>query len=136
MVQIFESLFVSEISDFAKPGEIANIVRVSRTNNIAKGLTGVLMFDGVRFCQHLEGPETIVRQTSEKIALDPRHTRFQQLYAGQIGVERRFETWQVGFLAPDGPSPLLAFESLQGPIAINHLVSVFRDRQKHGIHVM
>lgn len=136
MVQIFESLFVSEISDFAKPGEIANIVRASRANNIVKGLTGVLMFDGVRFCQHLEGPETIVRQTAEMIAVDPRHTRFQPLHAGQLGYKRRFEAWHVGFLAPDGPSPLLAFESLKGPVAIDHLVSVFRDRQRHGLHVM
>lgn len=136
MAQIFESLFVSEISDFAQPGEIAKIVRASRANNFIRGLTGVLMFDGVRFCQHLEGPETIVRQTAEKIAVDPRHTRFQPLHAGQLGCRRRFESWHIGFLTPDGASPLIAFESLQGPDAVDHLVSVFRDRQKYGLHVM
>ena len=136
MVQIFESLFVSEISVFAKPGEIANIVRVSRANNIAKRLTGVMMFDGVRFCQHLEGSETIIRQIAEKIAADPRHTCFQPLHAGQIGGKRRFEAWHVGVLEPEGPSPLLAFESLQGPVAVENLVSIFRDRQKHRMFVM
>lgn len=133
---MFESLFVSKISPLAGAGEIANIVRVVRANNIANGLTGVLMFDGVRFCQHLEGPERIVRQTAEKIAVDPRHTRFQPLHAGQIGCKRRFGAWHVGVLEPDGPSPLLVFESLQGPAAVEHLVSVFRDKQKHHMLVM
>ncbi len=136
MVQIFESLFVSEISAHLEPREIANIVRVSRANNNAKGLTGVLMFDGARFCQHLEGPEMIVRQTAEKIAMDPRHTRFLPLHAGHIGCKRRFEAWHVGVLESEGPSPLLAFESLHGSVAIEHLVSVFRDRQKHHMMVM
>lgn len=136
MSPIFEFLFVSELSPFADPGEIASIVRVSRANSVANELTGALIFDGVRFCQLIEGPEAAVRQEAQKIALDTRHARFLPLHLGHTCSARRFDTWHVGFLAPDGPSPLLAFDSLQGPEAINHLAAVFQDRVKLGIHVM
>ena len=126
---------MSELSPFADPGEIASIVRVSRANSVANGLTGVLIFDGLRFCQLMEGPEAVVRQEAAKIAVDSRHAQFLPLHLGHIDGARRFDAWHVGFLAPDGPSPLLAFDSLQGAEAINQLIALFRDREKLGIHV-
>ena len=136
MSEFFESMFLSEFSTDTDPAEIAEIVRVSRANNATAGVTGVLMFDGTLFCTYLEGPETAVRRTFGKIAVDPRHTRFQPLHDGPIGAERRFKGWCVGMLAPDGPSPLLAFESLRGTAAIDHLILLFRESQKFGIHVV
>ena len=77
----------------------------------------------------------MVHQESAKIAVDSRHAQFFPLHLGHIGGARRFDAWYVGFLAPDGPSPLLAFDSLQGTEAINQLIALFRDREKLGIHV-
>ena len=128
-------MFLSEFPSDADPAVIGEIIRVSRANNAAAGLTGVLMFDGTFFCQYLEGPETAVRRVVGKIAVDPRHTEFQLLHQGPIGAERRFEGWHVGMVAPDGPSPLLAFESLRGAAAIDHLIWVYRERQKYGIQL-
>lgn len=136
MQTIFESMYVSEFATDADPAAIANIVRASRANNLAAGLTGVLMFDGSHFCQQLEGAEDAVRRTIAKIATDPRHTRFQPLHEGSIGLVRRFHVWQVGILAPDGPSPLLPFTSLRGNDAVEHLMSVYRASKEFGLHVV
>ena len=136
MQTIFESMYVSEFAGDADPAEIAKIVRVSRANNLIAGLTGVLMFDGSHFCQQLEGAEDAVRHTMAKIATDPRHTHFQPLHEGSIGLARRFHVWQVGILAPDGPSPLLLCTMLRGHAAVEHLMSVYRDSKQFGLHVV
>lgn len=80
MPQFFESIFLSELSPDVLPTEIGSIVRVSRAKYAAQTLSGVLMFDGERFCQQLEGPEAAVRKTVAKIAADSRHTCFQPLH--------------------------------------------------------
>lgn len=129
-------MYVSEFAADADPAEIAKIVRVSRANNMIAGLTGMLMFDGIHFCQTLEGAEDVVRHTMAKIAADTRHTHFQPLHEGQIGLKRRFDAWHVGILAPDGPSPLLACTSLRGSDAVEHLMSVYRASKEFGLHVV
>jgi len=136
MAAYFELMFTSDFCADAEPAEIAQIIRVSRAKNVAASLTGLLMFDGARFCQHLEGPEAAVRATVARIAADPRHSQFTQLHAGGNGRAGRFSAWQIGILMPDGPSPLLALGAMRGPAAVDHLLSLFRERQKFGMHVV
>ena len=136
MPDIFESMFLSEFAPDTHPGEIARIVRVSRTNNAAAGITGLMMFDGSLFCQDLEGPERAVRDMIARIARDPRHRTFLPLHHAPLEKTRRFDSWHVGILAPSGPSPLLAFRSLNGQQAVEHMVSIFLDSENFGIHVI
>lgn len=49
------------------------IVRQSRLNNRKLDITGFLIFDGLRFCQYLEGPADTVFRLLDKIRGDPRH---------------------------------------------------------------
>lgn len=136
MSQFFESIYVSEFAVDAHPAEIADIVRVARASNAIAGLTGLLMFDGNLFCQQLEGPEEAVRHTIAKISVDHRHTQFQSLHEGPLGTKRRFDAWHVGILAPDGPSPLISLSLLRGTVAMEHLMSVYRQSQQFGLHVI
>ena len=129
-------MFLSEFAADTHPGEIGRIVRVSRANNAAAGITGLLIFDGSLFCQVLEGPENAVRDMIAKIARDTRHESFLPLHHGPLEKKRRFESWHVGILAPSGPSPLLAFRSMNGLQAVEHLVSIFVDSEKFGIHII
>lgn len=41
---------------------VADIVRTARQFNAAHGITGLLVFDGQRFCQYLEGPDAPIGQ--------------------------------------------------------------------------
>ena len=136
MPPFFETMFLSEFAPDTHPGEIARIVRTSRTNNAAAGITGLMVFDGSLFCQSLEGPERAVRDMITRIARDPRHSAFPPLHQGTLEKARRFDAWHVGILAPSGPSPLLAFRSLRGEQAIEHLVTIFLDSENFGIHII
>jgi len=53
--------------------QVQAILRSSRTNNPPAGLTGVLLFDGTKFLQVVEGPSHEVERLCELIASDNRH---------------------------------------------------------------
>ncbi|MEO8384189.1 MAG: BLUF domain-containing protein [Betaproteobacteria bacterium] len=136
MPQLFESIFLSELSSDVPPADIGNIVRKARAHHAAEKLSGLLLFDGERFCHYVEGAEQSVRHRITSIAEDERFTGFQQLHEGFTGECRRFDVWQVGILAPDGPSPLLGFATLRGNAAVDALLQLFHERKNHGIHVV
>jgi hypothetical protein len=66
----------SEIASDASTSCVADITRVSRRFNEAHGITGILIFDGQRFVQYMEGPQQQVVALAKKISLDNRHTNF------------------------------------------------------------
>lgn len=55
------------------PARIVEIWEVAAQNNERLGLTGALYFDEDIFFQVLEGEESVVQSTYEKIKADPRH---------------------------------------------------------------
>ncbi len=73
--------------------DLATILAVSRRNNARDGLSGLLLFDGKRFLQTLEGEAVAVDQTFRRIGQDPRHR------AVVILADRNVETPQFGHWA-------------------------------------
>ena len=55
-VPLYEFLYWSQLADSQSPTAIGQILARARPFNAANGITGLLVFDGQRFCQHLEGP--------------------------------------------------------------------------------
>jgi len=51
-----EILYCSELAPDLPPDTVASIVARARVRNGELGITGLLVFDGQRFCQHIEGP--------------------------------------------------------------------------------
>lgn len=96
-------LYISTARERATPETLADILRISRRNNAAVGVTGLLVVGGRRYLQVLEGPEAAVRTTYERIARDPRHFAIVQLGCETI-VERQFGQWAMG--AQAGRAPL------------------------------
>ena len=70
------------------------IERHAQRWNAAMGLSGLLMFDGVRFLQVLEGHAGAVQSTFERIADDPRHFALVTLRDQQVE-ERSFGGWAM-----------------------------------------
>ncbi|TBR14385.1 MAG: BLUF domain-containing protein [Lysobacter sp.] len=68
----------------------------SRTLNALRGITGVLIKDGVAIVQYLEGPADAVERTFARIAASPHHHDVQVL-ARASDVTRRFDTWHMAF---------------------------------------
>ncbi len=62
--------------------EVDAILAASARNNPARGITGLLLFNGRNFLQLLEGEESEVAALMETITADPRH-------AGVSVLERR-----------------------------------------------
>jgi hypothetical protein len=74
------------------------ILAVSRRNNAAAGVTGLLLSGGRRFLQALEGPEGPVRATFNRIARDPRHFAIVELNNREIA-NRQFGDWAMAYNA-------------------------------------
>ena len=75
--------------------ELITILRQSKANNPAIGVTGVLCFSGGIFLQVIEGGRSAVNRLYNRIAADPRHTEVEVLLYEEIG-ERRFASWSMG----------------------------------------
>jgi hypothetical protein len=94
---IFELVYTSVLAPASDVRCVADIVRRSRSYNLANGISGVLVFDGERFCQHLEGEQEAVLLLAAKIAGDSRHQQFRVLHQGSIGQQRRFGEWSLAY---------------------------------------
>jgi Sensors of blue-light using FAD len=94
---IFEILYTSALSRDAAPDCVGDIIRQSRVFNSSSGITGLLVFDGERFCQLLEGPEIAVRSLARRIEGDPRHEQFLIAHQGTREEPRRFAGWAMGY---------------------------------------
>ena len=74
---------------------LLGILRQSKANNPAQGITGLLCYSGGIFMQALEGGRSAVNRLYLKIAADPRHSDLVLLSYEEIG-ERRFAGWAMG----------------------------------------
>lgn len=94
---LFELLYTSERRDEVPAAEVGLLVERARRRNAETGVTGVLLFDGARFCQFLEGPEGAVLDPMRRIRADPRHRNVVRVHESVIGA-RRLKSWYLGYV--------------------------------------
>lgn len=78
------------------------ILTVSRRNNEAAGISGLLLAGGRRFLQALEGPEDDVQATYARIKADPRHFAFVELANRRVDAPE-FGSWAMAYRQGDDP---------------------------------
>ena len=108
-------VYVSSATTLPSPAELAEILGVSRENNLRDGLTGLLLYSAGTYFQALEGPPDAVERTYQRIERDGRHTGSQILLREAVP-RRSFEAWEMAFYnldedggaALDGFSPVLS----------------------------
>jgi hypothetical protein len=93
---LFGFLYTSELAPTAEVRDVADIIRRSRSYNRNNGVTGILIFDGLRFCQYLEGQRDVVLTLARTIQTDARHRLFKVLHQG-YSADRRFGEWSMGY---------------------------------------
>ena len=107
--------------------ELVTILRQSKANNPAHGITGVLCFSEGIFLQVLEGGRSAVNQLYNRIATDARHTQVELMVYEEIG-ERRFAGWSMGQvnLSRLNPALMLKYSALPtlDPFAVSGRVSL------------
>jgi hypothetical protein len=80
----------------------AALLATSQRNNRRAGLTGLLLYDGVRFLQALEGEAEPLLATFARIKADPRHRACVEL--GRTDVDARsFGEWHMAWQRIDTP---------------------------------
>lgn len=75
---------------------LADLLEVSRRNNHATGLSGMMLYVGGHFIQTLEGPAATVDATCARISADPRH-RDHVVASREVAPCRIFGDWSMRF---------------------------------------
>lgn len=89
-------VYLSQATHDFPEHELSDLLAVSRRNNAATGITGLLMYEARLFMQALEGPKAAVEGLFQRIKRDPRHTDVQIVCEDSI--ERRyFGPWRMAF---------------------------------------
>lgn len=86
--------YVSEVVQGIGGPDIDRILAAAATHNRVAGVTGVLMFDGRRFLQYLEGPDDGMALVQLRIQNSPSHTRIRVLARGPVAT-RQFPRWTI-----------------------------------------
>ena len=99
-------MYASRAADSVDQDALQAILRQSKHNNPAAGITGLLCCSGGVFIQALEGGRSAVNRLYNRIAMDPRHTDVVLLSYEEIG-ERRFAGWSMGQVNMDRLNPAM-----------------------------
>lgn len=93
---MFRMYYLSTAAPGLDAKEYEGILNKARQNNVALGVTGLLIVKGDHFVQALEGEREAVLTLFEKIKKDKRHHRVVILSTAVVE-ERIFGNWEMGF---------------------------------------
>jgi len=90
-------MYTSRATQAVTQDTLLSILKASKANNLAAGITGVLCYcnNGRVFLQALEGGRDAVSKLYNRIARDERHADVVLLNYDEIG-ERQFGGWSMG----------------------------------------
>ncbi len=88
--------YISTATREISPADIDGILAAARRNNQRAGISGLLLYDGRRFLQALEGEEAQIRTTFERIERDDRHRAIVMLSNRAIAT-RQFGAWSMAW---------------------------------------
>jgi hypothetical protein len=74
--------------------DLADIHATGRRLNALDGVTGLLIFNGTRFVQVIEGGESAIDDLVERLRADDRHSAFE-IRDERIVAERAFPDWSM-----------------------------------------
>ena len=114
---LYEVLYVSTLAPEQPLSVVAEIAGRARQVNGELDITGLLIFDGQRFCQQLEGPKKVVLKLIERFRNDPRHVNVEVLHHGPLA-GRRFQNFSLAFSTVEDVDALARLEQLDGDAAL------------------
>ena len=123
MPTLYETLYTSTLAVTAQVTQVAGIVTGARAMSAALGITGLLVFDGMRFCQYIEGARNDVLTLMERIRADPRQTDVKVVHEGPVA-ERRFQRFATGYVGSDDEDAPVWIEDLDGEQAMQQFLAL------------
>ena len=121
-----EVIYVSTLADDAPVRVVASIAHKARIYNQQAQITGLLVFDGVHFCQQLEGRAAHIDAVMDRISQDPRHHQLAVVHNGRLD-KRRFHRFSLGYTSVEDIELLVRLQQLQGPAALNAFLGLIGD---------
>ncbi|MDP3584873.1 MAG: BLUF domain-containing protein [Thiobacillus sp.] len=89
MKERYQLFYLSRLAPGTSPTYVAEIVRAARQRNAEHGINSLLVFDGWRFCECIEGTDTAVGTLADCIRTDVRRTDFTVLHQGEAVIPLR-----------------------------------------------
>jgi hypothetical protein len=89
-------IYCSQANVDFSPEELISLLELSRVNNQASGLTGMLLYSSQSFLQMLEGDPAALEETYARITADGRHVNLRLLMNIDVPA-RLFPDWTMGF---------------------------------------
>lgn len=123
MTELRETLYSSVLAPQQSATIVGQIVSRARGRNEREGITGLLVFDGMRFCQHFEGPAEKMAALMQRIERDPRHTDIQILYTG-TPAQRRYLGFEMGLAQVEDADELAALADMVGADALARFIAL------------
>lgn len=120
---LLELLYFSVLAPHQRPTVVGQIVAQARARNAERGITGLLVFDGMHFCQHIEGPADAVAPLMARILQDPRHDEVRVVYESAREA-RRYLRFDLGFAQSDGPDDMAGIRALDGVAALERFLAL------------
>lgn len=117
-------LYHSQLAPSAQVNCVADIVKEARDFNATHAITGVLMFDGHRFTQYIEGPHDKIERLVGMLAKDHRHINFTPQHYAPLTDGRLFADWCIAYAHIDSDDPLKEITTLQGDLAMEELAKI------------
>lgn len=123
MPELQQILYVSQLAPDQPPNVVGRIVTLARSRNATDGITGLLVFDGMRFCQHFEGPPERVQALMARLSTDRRHTDLQVLHQGQVA-QRHYQRFEMGLAEIEQSDDLADIALLHGEEALQRFLAL------------
>ncbi|MDQ0015878.1 hypothetical protein J2W23_004279 [Variovorax boronicumulans] len=120
---LHEIFYCSVLAQDLPPNAVGAIVSQARARNAERKITGLLVFDGMRFCQHLEGPCDAVKALMRSIERDFRHTDVRVVHEGPLE-SRRYSGFGLGLAESEGPDLMAGVHALEGEAALKHFLAL------------
>ena len=99
-MQLKTLTYTSRASFDLTDGDLVDILETARHLNALEGITGLLVFNGVRFLQIVEGAEAAIDGLVARLRGDPRHTAFEIRDESFVS-ERTFADWDMELVKVD-----------------------------------
>ena len=119
----YEILYVSTMAADAPLAIVGAVAAHARIANAACDITGVLIFDGVRFCQQIEGRQKDVLALMERIYQDARHFNIEMFHHGPLP-GRRFNHFSMAFSNIEEIGVLERLEQLSGQQGVDTFMAL------------
>lgn len=118
-------VYCSRAAESIGDAEVARIIDSAQRRNLARGITGVLVFGNGVFFQWIEGPPSQMQTLIASLLRDPRHYDVVTLDESVEKRERLYPDWDMEQVAADGIRAVLQ-DALDSADDVNNVAALTR----------